>query len=89
MIPQNEGRPQAVERQGTFADAQSGGLEHREHSPNGLPHQAEAEARSYERQALRRALASLGMSGVLALQEAALASHYAARSVVLMIGGGR
>lgn len=87
MRTQNDGRPRAGSRQGTFPIAQLGGIERPEGSVPGPATQDEA--RAYEVISRRRALAALCLGGALALQERALALHYGARSAALMAGRGR
>ena len=66
-----------------------GGFEHSETSPNTVPPQRRTEACELEAFVRRPALAALCLSGALALQQAALGSHYARRAVVLIREAGR
>lgn len=63
-----------------------GGFERSEPSPNSGTPQRPTEARQCEGIARRHALAALCLGGALAFQLAALGSHYARRSVALIIG---
>ena len=67
-------------------DALLGSFEHPETSPNPGTPQRPNEARQFESIARRHAIAALCLGGALAIQQAALGSHYARRSVALMIG---
>ena len=88
MAIKSDGRSQAGERQGTFAGALDfGGLEQAQGNP--IPPQGQDEARQCEGMSRRYALAALCLGGSLALQHAALGSHYARRSMALMRGVGQ
>ena len=63
-----------------------GGFERPEPSPNAGTPQRPTEARQCEGIARRHALAALCVGGALAVQQAALAAHFARRAVALMIG---
>ena len=87
MTPQNEGRPQAEFRQGASANAQLGGKERTETTPNPNLAQRQTEARELETLARGHALAAVCLGGSLAFQHVALSAHYARRAVCTMIGG--
>ena len=87
MTPQNEGRPQAEFRQGASANAQLGGKERTETTPNPNLAQRQTEARELETLARGHALAAVCLGGSLAFQHVALSAHFARRAVCMMIGG--
>lgn len=86
MTPPNEGRPQAEFRQGASTNAQLGGKERGETTPNPTLSQRQTEARELETLARGHALAAVCLGGALAFQHVALSAHFARRAVCQMIG---
>lgn len=85
----NDGRPQAVARQGALTNVSTGGVELQKSTQPAGREQVLIEARRCEGVAGRAAQQALQLKGILSLQQVALATHYARRAVDLMTGAAQ